>query len=454
MERNLRTTSYTFNFVWTPEYRHNSFATEIKEILFFGKIGFLTTRKEILFLGKIGFLATPQVQYNRGKKQMKKKANFAKWTGLWLLVAILIMPQAGVAESPPGIAVDVVIHEGRFVIFSLTNFYKNQAFQCPFIWVDAKVEDRHGDVVGHRKIMALDVALPAGSRKKQKEAGKEIIQELEMIFDQPRIMEVSRPFHNCQSIQTFNVNNNSLAAGEVFQDYLKDGSKGPSMVWIPAGTFRMGDIQGGGEDDEKPVHRVSVSRFAMGRYEVTFAEYDKFAQATGRKKPSDSGWGRGNRPVINVSWHDAMAYAEWLSQQTGKQYRLPTEAEWEYAARAGTETKYWWGNSIGSNKANCDGCGSRWDEKQTAPVGSFAANAFGIYDTVGNVWEWTCSLYENKYSGKEQQCLIKSPSESSIFVQRGGSWGNVASRVRSANRDDWQPSVRFGLVGFRLARLP
>jgi hypothetical protein len=91
--------------------------------------------------------------------------------------------------------------------------------------------------------------------------------------------------------------------------------------------------------------------FAMGRYEVTFAEYDKFAQATGREKPSDEGWGRGNRPVINVSWHEATAYAKWLSQQTGQQYRLPTEAEWEYAARAGKTTKYWWGNQIGSNKA-------------------------------------------------------------------------------------------------------
>ncbi|TGO02888.1 hypothetical protein PN36_17245 [Candidatus Thiomargarita nelsonii] len=246
-----------------------------------------------------------------------------------------------------------------------------------------------------------------------------------------------------------------------FQDRLKDGSKGPEMVWIPAGTFRMGDMnvtvtsfQGGGFDNEKPIHRVSVSRFAMGKYEVTFAEYDKFAQATGRKKPDDEGWGRANRPVIHVSWHDATAYAEWIVTQTGKQYRLPSEAEWEYAARAGTETKYWWGNDIGSNKANCDGCGSRLDDKQTAPVGSFAANPFGIYDTVGNVWEWTCSEYDNKYKGKEQQCLIKSPSKSSHFVLRGGSWDFDAGRVRSADRDGGQPTVRLRLVGFRLARLP
>ena len=170
--------------------------------------------------------------------------------------------------------------------------------------------------------------------------------------------------------------------GTVFRDSLADGGSGPEMVWIPAGSFRMGDIQGGGDSDEKPVHRVSVGKFAMGKFEVTFAEYDKFAQATGRKKPNDRGWGRGNRPVINVSWNDATAYAKWLSNQTGKTYRLPTEAEWEYAARAGTETKYWWGNDLGKNRAACDGCGSQWDNKQTAPVGSFSANKFGLYDTV------------------------------------------------------------------------
>jgi formylglycine-generating enzyme required for sulfatase activity len=108
-----------------------------------------------------------------------------------------------------------------------------------------------------------------------------------------------------------------LAAGKLFQDRLKNGSLGPKMVMIPAGSFRMGDIQGGGDSDEQPVHRVSVGKFAMGVYEVTFAEYDKFAEADGREKPDDEGWGRDNRPVINVSWHDAVAYTEWLSNQTG-----------------------------------------------------------------------------------------------------------------------------------------
>ncbi|MCK5521795.1 MAG: SUMF1/EgtB/PvdO family nonheme iron enzyme [Thiomargarita sp.] len=191
------------------------------------------------------------------------------------------------------------------------------------------------------------------------------------------------------------------------------------MVMIPAGSFQMGDIQGGGDSDELPVHWVSVNAFAMGRYEVTFAEYDRFADATGRGKPDDEGWGRGNRPVINVSWNDATAYTAWLSTQTGKAYRLPTEAEWEYAARAGTEKKYWWGNDIGSNQANCSGdyCGDSFE--YTALVGSFAANPYGLYDTVGNVWEWTCSEYESSYNGKEEYC---GSGDSWQPVVRGGSW--------------------------------
>ncbi len=235
-----------------------------------------------------------------------------------------------------------------------------------------------------------------------------------------------------------------VTPGEVFRDRLQDGSLGPEMVWIPAGTFRMGDIQGGGHSDEQPVHEVSVSRFAMGRYEVTFAEYDKFAEATGREKPYDWGWGRGNRPVIYVSWNDATAYAEWLSGQTGHSYRLPTEAEWEYSARGGTETQYWWGNEIGTNKANCRNCGDSFD--YTAPVGSFDANPFGIYDTAGNVWEWTCSEYENLYNGQEQLCV----NTASRLSLRGGSW---VTGLRAAGRSYGMPTGRYVLVGFRVSRL-
>ncbi len=232
------------------------------------------------------------------------------------------------------------------------------------------------------------------------------------------------------------------STNKVFQDSLIDGSLGPKMLIIPAGSFRMGD------SDENP-HQVSVAKFAMGMYEVTFAEYDKFAKATGREKPNDRNWGRGNRPVINVSWNDATAYAKWLSDQTGKTYRLPTEVEWEYAARAGTQTKYWWGNTISINKANCNGCYSQWQKELTTPVGSFSANPFGLYDTAGNVWEWTCSEYTETYNGKEKKCV----KNASRFSLRGGSWGDYAKGMRSAHRYGITPTFRFDFNGFRLVRL-
>lgn len=238
---------------------------------------------------------------------------------------------------------------------------------------------------------------------------------------------------------------------DVFQDTLKDGGKCPEMVWIPAGNFQMGDIQGTGSDDENPVHEVSVKRFAIGRYQITFAEYDQFAEATDKEKPYDEGWERDNRPVINVSWKDVVAYTEWLSEQTGQSYRLPTEAEWEYAARAGTETDYWWGNEIGKNRANCDSSGSQWSNKSTSPVGSFEPNQFGLYDTVGNVWEWTGSKYEKEYQGAELRYLDK--DDGGRRVVRGGSWGDGPTWVRVSYRYGWWgvPSGS-GRLGFRVVR--
>jgi len=250
-----------------------------------------------------------------------------------------------------------------------------------------------------------------------------------------------------------------VTPGEVFRDRLQDGSLGPSMVWIPAGTFRMGDIQGGGWDDERPVHEVSVSRFAMGRYEVTFAEYDKFAEATGREKPNERGWGRGNRPVIYISWHDAVAYAEWLSGQTGHSYRLPTEAEWEYAARAGTETKYWWGKTASHEYANYgqDGCCAGKAEGRdqwvyTAPVGSLEANPFGIYDTAGNVWEWVHDVYSYDSYSNSPSHDPSGPSTGSNRVFRGGGWS--APDCRAAYRNNGSPGYRYIALGFRLLRQP
>ena len=210
-----------------------------------------------------------------------------------------------------------------------------------------------------------------------------------------------------------------------------------------------------------PVHEVRFgSPFAVGQNEVTFAEYDRFVLATWRKLPSDQGWGRKNRPVINVAWDDTMAYAEWLYEQTGQHYRLPSEAEWEYAARGGTTTIYWWGDEVrqdGKVRANCSECGSQWDLKQTAPVGSFAANPFGLQDTAGNVWEWVEDCWHDRYQG--------APSDGSAWekagggdcsqrVVRGGSWGGRPGNLRSAGRD-WSNTVfRPYFIGFRLAQDP
>ena len=245
-------------------------------------------------------------------------------------------------------------------------------------------------------------------------------------------------------------------AGETFSDRLKIGGDGPQMVVLPTGSFQMGDQQGKGDKDEIPVHSVRLNKpFALSRFEVTFDEYDAFAKATNRKLPDDRGWGRGRRPVINVSWGDAQAYAKWLSEQTGKRYRLPSEAEWEYAARAGSKTEYWWGDNIGMGQANCDGCGSQWDGKQTARVGSFRASPFGLFDTAGNVWEWLEDCRHENYNGAPSDGRPWKEENGGQCAQRmirGSSWGGRLRFVRSSARGKDDPDLQASDVGFRLAR--
>lgn len=204
------------------------------------------------------------------------------------------------------------------------------------------------------------------------------------------------------------------------------------------------DEEGRGSDERQ--HRVKIERpFAMGKYEVTFAEYDRFAEATGRNKPDAEGWGRGKRPVINVSWNDAVAYAEWLSEQTGQKYRLPTEAEWEYAARAGTATPFHFGEIISTDQVNY---GRNY--RKTVEVGQFPPNAWGLHDVHGNVWEWTCSVYNENYEGAEQECASK--DHAGRRVTRGGSWNCYPPGVRAADRVRNRPDNRNSDLGFRLAR--
>jgi len=217
----------------------------------------------------------------------------------------------------------------------------------------------------------------------------------------------------------------TYAVGQTLRDRLPDGAWGPEMVVLPASDFIrewIGD----------PSRRLAIEQpFAIARYETTFAEYDRFAEATGRPQPEDQGWGRGRRPVIHVSFADALAYTEWLSAQTGATYRLPTEQEWEYAARAGAETAFAFGSTISTHQANFKG--AEW-RRQTAPVGQYPPNGWGLHDLHGNVWEWTTS-----------------ESESTV---RGGSWRwtdrslEFASRLQSGRTDDWPGDD----IGFRVVR--
>lgn len=271
--------------------------------------------------------------------------------------------------------------------------------------------------------------------------------------------------HSCAPVSE--VAPSALAPGTVFRDC----PECPEMVVIPAGSFIMGSPEsekGRSIIYEGPQHRVIIPRaFALGKYEVTFAEWDACARGGGcNYRPSDRGWGRGNRPVINVSWDEAKTYLRWLSGKTGKEYRLPSEAEWEYAARAGTKTARFWGENYSSacGYGNVHDLTSRAEigftephhncrdgYAQTAPVGSFRANDFGLYDVLGNVWEWVEDCWHKTYSGAPSNGDAWTTGECPRRIMRGGSWSNAPWHVRAAHRRGAfiGPLDR---IGFRIAR--
>jgi len=231
----------------------------------------------------------------------------------------------------------------------------------------------------------------------------------------------------------------------------------PELVSIPAGEFTMGSPNREYERSlhESPPHRVRIRAFEIGKYAVTFDEWDACVQdgGCGAHRPLDHGWGRARRPVVDVSWDDANRYVRWLNSKTSGGFRLPTEAEWEYAARAGSTTARYWGDSIGQDHANCDGCGGQWEKRQSAPVGSFGPNAFGLYDMLGNVWQWVEDCWHDSYAG--------APPDGSAWtggrnceerVARGGSWNYTARFARSAHRDRYGSTLRYFDLGFRVAR--
>jgi len=238
-----------------------------------------------------------------------------------------------------------------------------------------------------------------------------------------------------------------------YRDRLASGGVGPLMVKLPEGSFLMGSKGSSPYQDERPQHEVILQGFSIGKHEVTFEEYDRFIKATGGQLPRDEGWGRGEQPVINVSWYDAVEYTKWLTEQTGNQYRLPSEREWEYAASAGTDSPYWWGYEKGQDQANCAVCGSRWDGKQTAPVGSFAANAFGLHDVIGNVQEWTDSCYHSSYRGAPKVGQKWEGGNCSKRVVRSSSFRSYEKDLRVTRRSAYSPKTKMDTLGFRVVRV-
>jgi formylglycine-generating enzyme required for sulfatase activity len=261
----------------------------------------------------------------------------------------------------------------------------------------------------------------------------------------------------------------------------------PIMVGIPSGTFLMGSpaSESGRFDSEGPQHEVTIKAFALGKYVVTSEEFLTFLKETGYRPPPcnsilNMGWGLAESgrtgspyqgdlprwPAVCLDWLDAEKYIAWLNRKIQQEhpaaaretgpYRLPTEAEWEYAARGGTKTARWWGDAIGKGNANCNGCGSKWDNHLFANVDSFAPNPFGLYGMLGNAWQWTADCWHPNYVGAPQDGSAWTEGDCSKRVIRGGSWHNLPVFVRSAARVGSErnggESDYSGLAGFRVAR--
>lgn len=237
----------------------------------------------------------------------------------------------------------------------------------------------------------------------------------------------------------------ALAPGAVFRDC---EAVCPEMVVIPSGVFLMGSESGAGEPDESPQRAMTIAApIAVGRFEVTFQEWDACMADGGCAAPWEQdqpGWGRGRRPVIQVDWNEAQTYVRWLAARTGQPYRLLNEAEWEYAARAGTGGLHYTGEAITPKDANYQVSGLR----QTVPVGQYPPNAFGLYDMLGNVWEWVADCYAPTFAGAAPVV----PDECGLRVMRGGGGASPAEDVRSARRGQMSIGMRTNDLGFRVAR--
>ena len=223
------------------------------------------------------------------------------------------------------------------------------------------------------------------------------------------------------------------------------------LVSLPAGSFTMGSNSS--DPSEKPAHQVAIpAPFAIGKFEVTVQQWNACVTANGCQKVVQASNANPSAPVRDVSWDDAQQYVKWLSMLSGEAYRLPTEAEWEYAARGGAATPYWWGDKMATGKANCKDCGQPWSDKAPASAGSFAPNAFGLYDTSGSVWEWVADCWHNNFKDAPADGRAWDEPGCRVRVIRGGSWREGAAYMVASTRFKYDASVRQAQNGFRVAR--
>jgi formylglycine-generating enzyme required for sulfatase activity/serine/threonine protein phosphatase PrpC len=241
-------------------------------------------------------------------------------------------------------------------------------------------------------------------------------------------------------------------ADREFRDTLKDGKPGPEMVWLPVGSFEMGSPGSSRFAEERPRHTVKMKRIAVSKYEITFAEYEKFANATGRKVPDNLYLDKATHPVFFVTWDDGFYYAQWLSEQTGKTYRLPSESQWEYAAGAGQTSPFWWGFEEEPGRAHCFGCGTGFDPRKPTKVGSFPPNGFGVHDTAGNVAEWVRDCWHDNYTGAPTDGSAWEGGDCAYRIARGGAFSSPAQSIRHAKRDRFKSDQVYDHIGFRVVR--
>ncbi len=231
----------------------------------------------------------------------------------------------------------------------------------------------------------------------------------------------------------------------------KDCEDCPELVLLQPGSYVMGDDRG--DRSERPAHQVTISSpFAIGKYEVTLGEWNACVAAGSCRAIANTAGLSDKSPAKDLSWNDAQQYVRWLSKVTGHNYRLPSEAEWEYAARGGTSSRYWWGDSMQSGKANCKGCGGDWSNEEPAEVDAFPANPYGLYGTSGGVWEWVADCWHKSYAGAPRDGSAWSQSDCRENVIRGGSWRNDKTYAHSASRFTYDTGVRYILNGFRVAK--